>query len=112
MWHYTQKDWKGSYVRYYPPTVPGTSKDMGILLTYASTKDLGDAPTEIPRDCWWYYNDLDRDDPILVEVVEELGEKANARFAKLAITEVPDGVSWGIEEYDGQEWVSETHRTW
>jgi len=55
---------------------------------------------------------LDRDDPILVRVVEELGEKANGRFAELKVIEIPDDVEWTIDEYDGMEWVAEVHRTW
>lgn len=53
-----------------------------------------------------------RDDPALVQVVEELGADASARFADLAVVEIPDGVAWQIEEYDGFEHVAEKHRTW
>lgn len=44
-----------------------------------------------------------RDDPILVRVVEELGETANGKYADLKIVEIPDDVKWQIEEYDGIE---------
>ena len=53
-----------------------------------------------------------RDDPALVQVVEELGDDASGRFSALAIVEIPDGVAWQIEEYDGYEHVAERHRTW
>ena len=53
-----------------------------------------------------------RDDPVLVQVVEELGDAASGRFSSLAIVEIPDGVGWQIEEYDGYEHVAEKHRTW
>ena len=53
-----------------------------------------------------------RDDPELVQVVEELGDEANGIHAKLAVVEIPDGVEWQIEEYDGMEWIAEKHRTW
>ena len=53
-----------------------------------------------------------RSDPQLVAVVEELGEKANGECAELKIVEIPDDVEWTIEEYDGNEWVAEKHRTW
>lgn len=56
--------------------------------------------------------DIPRDDRLLVQVVEELGEDADGDCAKLAIVEVPDGVDWDIEEYDGREWVAEKHQTW
>lgn len=53
-----------------------------------------------------------RNDPRLVKIVEKLGEEANGRFAKLKVIEIPDGVEWEIEEYDGYEHVAEKHRTW
>ena len=56
--------------------------------------------------------DPERDDPVLIRVVEELGDKANGMCASLAIIEIPDGISWEVEEYDGQEHISESHRTW
>ena len=49
--------------------------------------------------------DIARDDPVLVRVVEELGEAANSRFANLAIKYVPKGSMWRIDEYDGTETV-------
>ena len=59
-----------------------------------------------------YDRDIPRDDQTLVQVVNELGKKASGRFASLAVVNVPDGVSWEIDEYDGLEHVAETHRTW
>lgn len=59
-----------------------------------------------------YDLDIPRNDPALVQMVEELGEAANGRCAALKVVEVPDGVDWCIEEYDGNEWVAEKHRTW
>ena len=55
---------------------------------------------------------VQRNDPALVEVVDELGEKADGYCAKLKIVEIPDDVEWIIEEYDGNEWVAEDHPTW
>ena len=57
------------------------------------------------------YN-IPRDDPILIQVVEELGEVSWGSAAELKIVDIPDDVEWEIEDYDGQEWVSEVHRTW
>lgn len=53
-----------------------------------------------------------RADPLLVQVVEELGEEAGGRHASLKIVEIPDDIEWDIEEYDGTEWIAEKHRTW
>jgi len=54
----------------------------------------------------------DRSDKNLVAVVEEMGAAASGAYGELKVVEIPDGVEWGIEEYDGVEWVSEAHRTW
>lgn len=56
--------------------------------------------------------DIVRDDPLLVQVVEELGDKANTNLSQLKVIEIPEDVKWHIEDYDGIEWVAEDHRTW
>ena len=61
---------------------------------------------------YWYEREIERHDPILVEVVQELGDKANGRCAELDVIEIPDGVDYEVEEYDGKEWIAEVHRTW
>lgn len=48
----------------------------------------------------------------LIQVVEELGEKANFPYAELKIVDIPDDVEWDIDDYDGMETVEEAHRTW
>lgn len=55
---------------------------------------------------------FDRDDKVLVRVVEELGKVANDTYADLKIVEIPDAIEWDIKEYDGREWVAKRHRTW
>lgn len=60
----------------------------------------------------WDYHDVERNDPLLVQVVEELGDKANGGHAELAVVEIPDEVQWTVEEYDGWEHIAEQHRTW
>ena len=60
----------------------------------------------------YYISEVSRDDPVLIEVVEELGEEADDRFSRLHIVEIPDDVAWEISEYDGMEHVAECHRTW
>ena len=59
-----------------------------------------------------YDRDIPRDDPALIWIVEELGERVNGHFANLKVVEIPDDVEWEIEEYDGSERVAEVHRIW
>ena len=59
-----------------------------------------------------YDFNIKRNDPILVEIVEQLGEAADGDYAELKVIEIPDDVQWQIEEYDGNEWIAERHRTW
>ena len=47
--------------------------------------------------------DFDRTDPILVQVVEELGNDADGVFADLRVVELPKGTQYRINEYDGLE---------
>lgn len=60
----------------------------------------------------FYISDIERTDPILIQVVEELGENANGQCAELKVVKIPDGISWEISEYDGIERVVESHRSW
>lgn len=66
----------------------------------------------VDKDHEWYYLDLERDDPYLVQTVEALGKLANGNFSTLRIADVPDGVRWYIDDYDGIETVREQHSTW
>ena len=61
---------------------------------------------------WETWIDDKRDDPRLVKVAEKLGERANGGFAELKVVEIPDGIDWEIDEYDGLETVEECHRSW
>lgn len=85
------------------------------VLTYYFTKDLG---LKIHRDDieeWeshLYLSGEYRTDPILIEVVEELKEKANGSCSELTIVEIPDDMEYEITEYDGIETLREKHRSW
>src|SRR5713101_1086281 len=48
--------------------------------------------------------DIDRHDPLLVQVVEELGDEASDSLARLRIATV-DGDRYSISYYDGRETV-------
>ena len=56
-----------------------------------------------------YCGDIPRHDPILVRVVEELGNKANGSCANLCVIEV-SGL-YRIDEYDGRESVQTPDNT-
>jgi hypothetical protein len=60
----------------------------------------------------WYSRDIPRDDPVLVSLVQELGKASWGEHARLKIIRIPADVEWQINEYDGNEWVAEAHRTW
>jgi hypothetical protein len=79
----------------------------GFGLSEAAYQELG-----IPWDGYGYELNEDRANPALVAVVEKLGYAASGGCAKLAVIEIPDGVDWEIDEYDGFESVHEKHRSW
>lgn len=60
----------------------------------------------------WTRDKESRSHPLVVRVVEELGERANGVHAKLRIADIPDDIEWKIDEYDGIEHIAESHRTW
>jgi hypothetical protein len=61
---------------------------------------------------WWDCYDLERTDPVLIQVVEELGKAANDFCSKLLVVEIPDDIKWHISQHDGMETVEEEHRSW
>lgn len=57
--------------------------------------------------------DLPRDDPRLIDGIEQLGDKCSVPYlSKIKIVEVPDDIDWYIQDYDGIESVHEVHRSW
>lgn len=57
------------------------------------------------------FDDKIRSNPILVQIVEELGEEADGFCARLEVVEIPDGTNYYISDYDGVETICEG-RTW
>ena len=58
------------------------------------------------------YDPIPRNDPALIQTIEELGLDAGRR-AYLIVVEIPTDVAWHIFECDdGTEYVAENHRTW
>ena len=56
--------------------------------------------------------EIDRADPDLIAVVEELGKLADGPHAYLKVVNIPDNIQYLIHEYDGLESIHENHRSW
>lgn len=81
--------------------------DDAIFMHYF-TKDMGDnieISNEDYKNYCLYLDDTYRKDLILIEVVEELGDKASGRFGNLKVAEIPDNSFYKIAEYDGIETI-------
>jgi hypothetical protein len=57
---------------------------------------------------WSLYDLIDaieRNDPILVEIVETIGDRSSGKCARLRLYELPKGTFYRIDDYDGMETV-------
>ena len=87
--------------------------DFGGFGLSETALNLYRAYAGIKEDDQFYDFDIERNDPILLQVIEQLGvNDASGNHANLKIVDVPDDVQWVVEEYDGKEHVAECHRTW
>lgn len=84
------------------------------IFTTNFTKDFGDFVylDDSIDEYLLYLNGSHREDPLLIEVVEELGEKANSQFSKLIIVDIPDGMEYEIDDYDGVETLHQKVEKW
>lgn len=81
------------------------------IISYSTEPIKNQSPSN--NNTHFSHNDIKRHDPILIQVIEELGKKANGgSVAQIKLVDIPDDVEYTIEEYDGIEWVAEKHRTW
>lgn len=71
---------------------------------FGSTFKESDIDSDIFNDHFVSVHDFKRTDPILVQVVEELGDKANGEYAELKVVEFFSD-KYRICEYDGMEWL-------
>lgn len=82
-----------------------------VFLIHYSRKPLTKKGT-FDDNSYFSDNEIERNDPALIQVVEKLGKEADGHCAKLGIIEIPDNVNWHVEEYDGIEHIAEDHETW
>ena len=84
------------------------SADANPLLLHALFKDYGPLVNlaEVPREEFARSETIERHDPALVQVVEEMGKAADGRSAQLTVMEIPDGVDYIILDYNGKESVA------
>jgi len=75
--------------------------------------DFGFIPESVPTESILRpsTNDL-RVDPIAIAIVEEMGDEASGWASELEVVEIPDGMDWVIDDYDGIETLHEKVRTW
>ena len=93
--------------------IKGVPEDS-IFGSSCFTEDIGDKVTEYPKGSFYhpdFYDDA-RSDSDLIDVIESLGYKANGMCADLQIEEIPDGSSFEITEYDGNESVVPPRQSW
>jgi len=84
-----------------------SQKDSGFTAWYRVPVEEYNAieDWEAKNAAYFSVSDIDRADPALAQVVEELGKAANDTFADLYIVDVPAGTKYRIDEYDGSESV-------
>ena len=94
VWHEKDSKYGGMFTHYY-------SRDPEGL----SDKEKNEAYFDGSRG-------IERNDPILAAMVEESPGKWDGEHAELRVVEIPTGVSYHIDEYDGMESIHEDHRSW
>ena len=96
----------------YEPYDKEKHTDNCLCIHYASKKSKNMTSKQLNANYVSNCRAEERDDPKLIQAVEELGDKANGGFSDLRIIEIPDDVKWVIDEYDGMESIEEEHKSW
>ena len=76
--------------------------DVPDIFFYCTTYDQGKTIADYPKDIF-HSRGLKRSDPILVQVVEELGAESFGKCASLEVVDIDKGRWFKIDEYDGYE---------
>lgn len=94
-----------------------TSKDTSAFMKF-TLKDFGDIisheEVRTNKVDIFRLDDSYREDEILIEIVEELGEEANTLISDLKVVEIPDEVAedYVIDDYDGIETLHKRVEVW
>lgn len=100
-YYYNKVKWEE--IRY--RSVHYLTKDFGNKIAKKSFKEIQD-------DYYFWINSKYRTDPTLIEVIEELGDKASGPCGELRIVEIPDDLDYVIDEYDGYERLHQRVQEW
>lgn len=65
----------------------------------------------VDRRRYWIFDDR-RDHLLLIQCLEELGDKAAAGLVTLQIVDIPDDIQWFVTDDEGCEYIEEEHRRW
>lgn len=110
VWIEEDEDWEGHFNYWLVP------KEDRVVNRESDFWSMSDEEKKTYNETWseqnFSYRDIARNDPILVQVIKEMGEEANGQHSQLKIVDIPIDAQWTIEEYDGLEWVAEKHRIW
>lgn len=96
---YTEKQY--GYNNYYLIPV----EEYNCIRAEEESKPIGPDRFKESNAAYFLPSSIERTDPTLVQVVEEMGKAASGDYAKLMIEEVPVGTLYRIDEYDGYESV-------
>jgi hypothetical protein len=111
--HSTDLDWNTTYW-----TVPESNPHRQFASKiqknwHKASSDDKVKSNKICIDLTLYSSPSNREDPDLIKAIESLGcIEASGRFALLKIVEIPDNITYLIEEKNGLETIHESHRIW
>ena len=106
---YNQEDHGGIYKKVYD-ALDGVNRYYNPFM-----EDMGESFSEIKKGTFYYasfHEDESRTDKDLIDVIEELGDKASGSCSELSIAEIPDGADFEIDDYDGFESVEPPRQSW
>lgn len=89
------------------------TKDIDKQMFHCMNKDLGKTTSDLGNRHYVSLRDEKiRVDPDFIKIVEKFGNKVNTQVSDIQIVEIPDGIKWKIDDYDGIETIHEEHRSW